>query len=1368
MNPRDTKIHRLFPKSDGNPRTSLCLSGVACFLLLVSNGFAQSASTARKALILYDGPSTGYSDGLISARSIANLLGHFSAGYDIQPVGDYRPGQVEGYAWLFFAGNFEKTLLPRAFLDDLAATNKTICWLNRHVNQLTANPQFSQKAGFRYIDFLDNEEFDGVLYNGILLRKTDTDLNLIRIENKAICRIWAQTRNSSGLLPYIVQSGNFWYVADSPFSFVEEGDRYLAFCDLLHEILGIPHPVERKALVRIEDVSIDDDPLELRRVADYLSTQNVPFQIALIPIFKDPSKGVELYLSDRPQFVETIKYMTARGGSVVLHGVTHQFRGTSADDFEFWDDLQDKPLSFETEDWMRKRIELGISECFNNGIYPVAWESPHYGSSFLAQRIFKEFFSHVNERRMVLEKLGTQQYFPYLLTDIHGQKVIPENLGYVSIEAPNPRRLVEDAQKMLAVRDGMPSFFFHSFVSLQHLKTVVEGVKRQGYQFVSLKSFGCQVAMRSRAVTTLSGLVHLNLDQEYLRVATLDSREQLLAEDISETPLSGAAERKALLSPGQMAVYEGVLEKPEVRQTASWFEQWRAKLRLRFSTQKDPKQTELAGNATLIWVNTFPKGKERSRDPKQVRIPPSSAAQDDAQLTPEESNDQESFRSALTAFGIPFQLMAVDQVGNAASRLSKVVFVPFAGAKRLPGAARDALLQHVQSGGKLVLDGETELAKQLGIHFEGRRLPAKRIQDLNFPDIPVEWQRPSDFPRFSAPRAAKPLFVEPESQAVMALQCQRGAGSYIFLGPLFDPYSTLGISRFPSLFQTLRTSFALQPLARRPQLEVYFDPGLRAGISVERLVRSWRSFGVKVVYAAAWAADYRKWDFNYPYFIDLCHKNGILVYAWFELPQVNEKFWDAHPEWREKTAAGTTSYGSWRLLMNFQNRDCRRAAINEVLDVLAQFAWDGVNIAELNYDTDHGPFNPAKYVPMNEDVRRDFAEARGFDPRLLFDAASQYFWKRNPKAFEQFNQFRSDIVTSWHREVLEILAPICQRNQWELVVTMLDSLHSLTLTRDTGVDSERILKLMDKYPFTLQVEDPAEFWSQAPDRYATFVSTYLKRVPDRQRLIFDLNIIPSRSMVQSVLPTNAQTGLEFAQMLHHASQASGRVAVYAESTLLPQDFEIMESVLAHGAQVSVESGRIRVETPRTVLVRVDPGKTYRMDGQPWPFREFRQLMVPAGRHEIVEEAKSRHWIDWSQLTLTLKSLQGELLEGRNTQRGLQFRYAAPTRAVALLSKQPYQIWVDGQELTTNPGFYQGDWSIHLPPGDHQVEILANSPAYFLLDLTSLLSSSMIVLFGFGIGGSLALLYLGILLRRWLRNRWLWAVRWRAATARNSK
>src|SRR5688572_26121820 len=110
MNHRDIETQRMLTRLVRYPGPSLCLcvTVVGFFLQLISEGHAQNVPSARKALILYDGPSTGYSDGLISARSIANLLGHFSAGYDIQPVGDYQSGRVENYAWIFFAGNFEK------------------------------------------------------------------------------------------------------------------------------------------------------------------------------------------------------------------------------------------------------------------------------------------------------------------------------------------------------------------------------------------------------------------------------------------------------------------------------------------------------------------------------------------------------------------------------------------------------------------------------------------------------------------------------------------------------------------------------------------------------------------------------------------------------------------------------------------------------------------------------------------------------------------------------------------------------------------------------------------------------------------------------------------------------------------------------------------------------------------------------------------------------------------------------------------------------------------------------------------------------------------------------------------------------------
>src|SRR5262249_15142492 len=146
----------------------------------------------------------------------------------------------------------------------------------------------------------------------------------------------------------------------------------------LHDFFNQPHQEERKALLRLEDISVEDDIDKLREIADYLAERGVPFQIALIPIFKDPATGEEIYLSDRPQFVRTIRYMVSKGGLVVMHGVTHQYRGRSGDDFEFWDRAGNRPIQGDSPTLVDQKLRDGLAECFRNGIYPVTWETPHY------------------------------------------------------------------------------------------------------------------------------------------------------------------------------------------------------------------------------------------------------------------------------------------------------------------------------------------------------------------------------------------------------------------------------------------------------------------------------------------------------------------------------------------------------------------------------------------------------------------------------------------------------------------------------------------------------------------------------------------------------------------------------------------------------------------------------------------------------------------------------------------------------------------------------------------------------------------------------------------------------------------------------
>ena len=85
------------------------------------------------------------------------------------------------------------------------------------------------------------------------------------------------------------------------------------------------------------------------------------------------------------------------------------------------------------------------------------------------------------------------QFFPYVIQkDTYGQKIIPENLGCVSIASSlgTPLRTVDDilltAKKNLVVRDAWASLYYHPYLGLTYLKQLVPAISALGYEFVAI------------------------------------------------------------------------------------------------------------------------------------------------------------------------------------------------------------------------------------------------------------------------------------------------------------------------------------------------------------------------------------------------------------------------------------------------------------------------------------------------------------------------------------------------------------------------------------------------------------------------------------------------------------------------------------------------------------------------------------------------------------------------------------------------------------------------------------------------------------------------------------------------------------------
>lgn len=470
---------------------------------------------AESALILYDSSGeTGWVGGL-HAQLLANLLGHFELDHVIQPVEQYVSGQMEEHHSTFYFGTVFDNPLPHAFLVDAALTDLPLCWFNYNLWQLnsTVPGGLTNWYGFQY-NFVDTSGIEEIRYKGESFFKDlgDPDLGNTTVTdtNRVIVPAMTYDPVTTNTFPYVLQSDAFWFVADSPFSFLSEEDRYIIITDLLHDILDIPHEESHSALIRLEDIAPDFSPQRLKETVDLLTEEQVPFMVSVIPVLEDPlgvfgdGEPRHIRLTDSLPMIESLQYAISHGGQILLHGYTHQYRdipnpssGLSGDDYEFFRVEMDEegqvttfePLPEDSTVWVQNRLDLSKQELAGSGLSSVGWVTPHYAASALDYGVIATQFERSMERGLYFDSEGrwASQIYPYLIhRDIYGQTVYPENLGHV---APTQEgRTVDDllriARKTLVIRDGWAAGFFHPFLDLEELRTLVRGLKDLGYQFV--------------------------------------------------------------------------------------------------------------------------------------------------------------------------------------------------------------------------------------------------------------------------------------------------------------------------------------------------------------------------------------------------------------------------------------------------------------------------------------------------------------------------------------------------------------------------------------------------------------------------------------------------------------------------------------------------------------------------------------------------------------------------------------------------------------------------------------------------------------------------------------------------------------------
>jgi hypothetical protein len=142
-----------------------------------------------------------------------------------------------------------------------------------------------------------------------------------------------------------------------------------------------------------------------------------------------------------------------------------------------------------------------------------------------------------------------------------------------------------------------------------------------------------------------------------------------------------------------------------------------------------------------------------------------------------------------------------------------------------------------------------------------------------------------------------------------------------------------------------------------------------------------------------------------------------------------------------------------------------------------------------------------------------------------------------------------------------------------------------------------------------------------------------------------------------------------------------------------------------------------------------------------------RFLIPAGRHVISLEKKGEGYFDPNTLHATLISCTGNVLSIEEGERSISFRYESGERCFVTTNKEPIDVFIDGEwkKVPIREGVER--YSVQLPPGRHSVRIVTEGAVAYSINITSLWSSTLIVLFG---GLSLVILfflYIAVRVRR---------------------
>ncbi|GAA0308469.1 uncharacterized protein YdaL [Gracilibacillus halotolerans] len=514
------------------------------FMILTNFSTVTAKEEDPNVLVIYTTEDGEIND---NQRYLDLLIGHFTQNIRFVSSDEVTKRDLRSVTHIFYYGQFA-TELPAKFetlFDEFEGT-------------LVAVGYNAERLGDQFAFIEPNHE---VTVDQISLANEEASLDIsklyvIEIQSSEDSEILIKGRMKNEDIDYpimVKQDSNYYYAFDTL-----DSQQSILFAEMLHDVFQADHEHKYTGYIRLEDVHPLVDPKPLKEIASVLKEKDIPYMVAVIPIYTNESTGKRTTFADSPELIKVLKQIQRDGGSIVLHGYTHQFRSSeTGEGFEFWDVENNSPiyapedveLNLKDEQEFSSRAEYdkyiselqeyekeytitkinkGIDELAKYGLYPLAFEAPHYTMSQYGYQLVSERFStYVGQVQLSDKDWVIMDTSPYITSPsiYHGMQLLPETMGYVQPEDPHSiQKMIDSTKRIGMVRDGMFAAFYHPYLGAEGFKKLmVEIEKLENVSWIDLKEMDVWVKGDNVSIHTENGKIIKELNQLKVVYSSLDA-----------------------------------------------------------------------------------------------------------------------------------------------------------------------------------------------------------------------------------------------------------------------------------------------------------------------------------------------------------------------------------------------------------------------------------------------------------------------------------------------------------------------------------------------------------------------------------------------------------------------------------------------------------------------------------------------------------------------------------------------------------------------------------------------------------------------------------------------------------------------------